>query len=132
MIIKPYHNEAFKMTKKKGTTMSINFRHLTETGQMDYLEAIYKEYYRYEPQIKKAIYNFMYKHFPTYARHKMFHPSFYNLPEIEDIRQLKTEKLGRLIQIKGTLTKTTDVRPELLIGKFKCRNCKTVVGFKEQ
>ena len=85
------------MTKNKGTTMYVNFKHLTETGQMDYLEAIYREYYRYESSIKKSLYNFMYKHFPEYSRHKTFYPSFFNLPEIEDIRALKTEKLGRLI-----------------------------------
>ena len=45
---------------------------------------------------------------PDFAKDKNFALSFFNLHEVEDIRQLKTEKLGKLIQIKGTITKTTE------------------------
>lgn len=85
------------MAERKSTTMYINFTHLTERGYMEYLEPIYREYFRYEPAIKDAVYRVMYKHFPDYARNKIFYVSFINLPEIEDIRQLKTDKLGKLL-----------------------------------
>lgn len=32
-----------------------------------------------------------------------------------------TEKIGRLISISGTITRTTDVRPELMYGSFICK-----------
>lgn len=55
----------------------------------------------------------------------MFYVSFYNMHEVENIRSLKTEKLGKLVCIKGTVTKTTEIRPELIIGNFTCNICKT-------
>ena len=61
--------------------------------------------------------------YPDYARQKIFYVSFYNLHELDSIRSLKTDKLGKLIAIKGTLTKTTEVRPELLVGNFECKEC---------
>jgi DNA replication licensing factor MCM6 len=96
-IRKPYYNQAEELTKNKSTTMYINFKHLTDMGNLDFLEAIYREFFLYEKSLKKAIYNFIYKHFPEYARNKLFYVSFYNLHEVEDIRHLKTDKLGRLI-----------------------------------
>lgn len=67
----------------------------------------------------------MYRLYPEYTKHKMFYVSFYNMHEVENIRSLKTEKLGKLVCIKGTVTKTTEIRPELIIGNFICNICKT-------
>ena len=47
--------------------------------------------------------------------------SFYNFPRVERIRAMGTEKIGRLISISGTITRTTDVRPELMYGSFICK-----------
>ena len=45
--------------------------------------------------------------------------------EVHDlsVRGLKCNLLGRLIKLRGTITRTSEVRPELKIGVFKCRNC---------
>lgn len=129
---KTYLIQAQELTKNKSTTMYINFRHLTEMGNVDFIDVIYREFFLYEGALKKAVYNYMYKHFPEYARNKLFYVSFYNLHEVEDIRHLKTDKLGRLIQVRGTITRVTDVQPELLIGNFQCDLCMQKVGYKEQ
>lgn len=55
--------------------------------------------------------------------HKFFKISFYNLGEQLDIRDLKTEIIGKLVSVKGTVTKTMEIKPELLYGKFKCKVC---------
>lgn len=39
------------------------------------------------------------------------------------VRGLKCSYLGRLITLKGTVTRTSEVRPELKVGVFKCRGC---------
>lgn len=39
------------------------------------------------------------------------------------MRDLRCDKLGKLYSFKGTITRTTEVRPELTIGVFKCRAC---------
>lgn len=43
------------------------------------------------------------------------------------IRDLKTEILGDLVSFTGTVTRTTQVRPELQMGVFTCRKCKTTI-----
>ncbi|WP_455409866.1 hypothetical protein [Lacticaseibacillus paracasei] len=39
---------------------------------------------------------------------------------IGGIRDLRTHKIGRLVSISGTVTRTSEVRPELLYGTFTC------------
>ena len=36
---------------------------------------------------------------------------------------MKCSKLGQLTAFKGTVTRTTEVRPELVIGVFRCLGC---------
>lgn len=45
------------------------------------------------------------------------------MPAIHKIRDLKVQTLGRLMSIHGTVTRTTEVKPELLHGSFKCMEC---------
>jgi len=37
-----------------------------------------------------------------------------------------------MMSIQGTVTRTTEVKPELLIGNFTCKICNTQVGPIEQ
>lgn len=39
------------------------------------------------------------------------------------MRELNTGKLGQLVSVSGTVTRTSEVRPELLIGTFRCDEC---------
>jgi DNA replication licensing factor MCM6 len=48
--------------------------------------------------------------------------AFYNFPRVERIRAMGTDKIGRLISISGTVTRTTEVRPELMYGAFLCKS----------
>lgn len=43
------------------------------------------------------------------------------------IRELRSEVLGDLVSFSGTVTRTTQVRPELHVGVFTCKDCKTVI-----
>ncbi|KAM0672416.1 MCM DNA helicase complex subunit mcm6 [Ordospora colligata] len=54
--------------------------------------------------------------------------SFYNSHVVYKIRQLKSERLGQLISFSGTVTRTTQVRPELISGSFSCKICNSVIG----
>jgi len=40
--------------------------------------------------------------------------------------------LGRMMSIHGTVTRTTEVKPELLLGTFKCEDCGTISENMEQ
>mmetsp|Transcript_15034 Transcript_15034/g.35218 ORF Transcript_15034/g.35218 Transcript_15034/m.35218 type:complete len:830 (+) Transcript_15034:71-2560(+) len=57
-----------------------------------------------------------------------FTAAFYDLPLYSGIRDLRSDKLGRLITICGTVTRTTEVKPELLVGTFQCNECNREVS----
>lgn len=57
-----------------------------------------------------------------------FSAAFYDLPTYSGIRDLRTEKIGRLMTISGTVTRTTDVKPELIVGTYMCTQCNRKVG----
>ena len=42
------------------------------------------------------------------------------------------ELLGTLTALTGTVTRTSEVRPELLFGTFKCEDCGTIMKDVEQ
>jgi hypothetical protein len=59
--------------------------------------------------------------------------SVYNLPRVERIRRMRAETIGRLVSFSGTVTRSSEVRPELLFGSFICRKCGTVqTGIEQQ
>ena len=43
--------------------------------------------------------------------------------ETDRLRQLRSLKIGRLSQFVGTVTRTSEVRPELFSGCFRCMTC---------
>lgn len=63
---------------------------------------------------------------------KLFAIAFYNLPLVSRIRSLRTEHIGQLLSISGTVTRTSEVRPELSLATFVCEACRAVVPNVEQ
>ena len=39
------------------------------------------------------------------------------------LRDLRSERIGQLVRCRGTVTRTTDVRPELISATFLCLKC---------
>jgi DNA replication licensing factor MCM6 len=58
--------------------------------------------------------------------------SFYNLPFTKRLRELTTAEIGKLVSVTGVVTRTSEVRPELLYGTFKCLDCGSVIKNVEQ
>uniref|UniRef100_A0A0V0IT25 DNA replication licensing factor MCM6 n=1 Tax=Solanum chacoense TaxID=4108 RepID=A0A0V0IT25_SOLCH len=58
--------------------------------------------------------------------------AFYNLPLIKRLRELTTSEIGKLVSVSGVVTRTSEVRPELLQGTFKCLDCGAVIKNVEQ
>jgi len=48
------------------------------------------------------------------------------------LRELTTSEVGRLVSVTGVVTRTSEVRPELLQGTFKCLDCGNVIKNVEQ
>jgi len=49
-----------------------------------------------------------------------------NLPESEDIRDIRHEHHGNLIAVQGIVRKATDVRPKVTEAAFECQRCGTL------
>ena len=56
-----------------------------------------------------------------------FWVSFTGLPHVDRLRALTTAKIGRLTAFAGTVTRTSEVRPELFAGAFRCLECGATV-----
>ncbi|SCV04557.1 LAME_0H19372g1_1 [Lachancea meyersii CBS 8951] len=63
---------------------------------------------------------------------RVFQISFFNLPTVHRIRDVRAEKIGSLMTISGTVTRTSEVRPELFKASFTCEMCRAVVDNVEQ
>lgn len=63
---------------------------------------------------------------------KIFQVAFYDLPLRSRLRDLRTDSIGTLLSFTGTVTRTSEVRPELYLGTFKCDYCLAEVKDVEQ
>ncbi|KAF9894722.1 MCM DNA helicase complex subunit mcm6 [Aspergillus nanangensis] len=63
---------------------------------------------------------------------KLFSLAFYNIPLVSRLRQLRTSQIGKLLSVSGTVTRTSEIRPELSLGTFICEGCKTACPDVEQ
>lgn len=48
------------------------------------------------------------------------------------LRDLRSDGVGALLALRGTITRTSEVRPELLAAHFNCGNCGAAVPDVEQ
>ncbi|KAJ3339717.1 MCM DNA helicase complex subunit mcm6 [Gonapodya sp. JEL0774] len=149
-----YINQIIVMSKTNKDTVFVDYDHLTD-GLQESAYVIQDQYYRLEPYLRQAIRNLVRKHAPDYLYVSRTAPnanggsqgqggpdetttvrdfwiSFYNLPVIKRLRELRTDQMGQLICLSGTVTRTSEVRPELLYGTFKCLDCGTQVKDLEQ
>ncbi|KAK4099309.1 MCM-domain-containing protein [Parathielavia hyrcaniae] len=63
---------------------------------------------------------------------KLFSIAFYHLPLVSRVRALRARNIGQLLSISGTVTRTSEVRPELALATFVCEACRSVVPDVEQ
>lgn len=63
---------------------------------------------------------------------RVFSLAFYNLPLVSRLRQLRTSQIGKLVSVSGTVTRTSEIRPELSLGTFICEACRTPCTNVEQ
>ncbi|GMK55135.1 hypothetical protein CspeluHIS016_0201910 [Cutaneotrichosporon spelunceum] len=145
---KPYIEQILQMKELDWVTLYVDWRHLLEREET-LAEAIQTQYYRFLPFIKRAVQNLVRIYAPEYvyksatlidnptntlgnANYKDFSVAFYDMPLTSGIRQLRMECVGKLMSISGTVTRTSEVRPELVSGTFKCEECHTLVHNVEQ
>lgn len=128
------------------TTLFADFHHIY-TFHTDLAEALESEYVRFEPYLRQAVQTFIYDLHPelndpnltsssnnidgnagsgndsTTSMKNTFFIAMHNLPSLLPLRSLRTDTIGKLSSVSGTVTRSSDVRPELLVGNFRCQKC---------
>ncbi|KAJ3289056.1 MCM DNA helicase complex subunit mcm6 [Borealophlyctis nickersoniae] len=137
-----YYVDQLKSLRQNGcTTVFVDFRHV-EDYDSTLASTIMEWYYRMEPYLRKAVQNAVREHDPDYACVKgrggpdeivrEFYVAWFGLQSVNRLRSLKTELLGCLVAISGTVTRTSEVRPELVYGTFRCEDCNSLIKDVQQ
>ncbi|KAF8622100.1 hypothetical protein AX15_007237 [Amanita polypyramis BW_CC] len=140
-----YIDQIHTMREYELTTLYVDFGHLLQKDDV-LADAVQKQYYRFLPYLRRALHNLVAEYEPEYLKinptaattdsanlqTREFGIAFYHLPLVSGIRDLRTDKIGTLMSISGTVTRTSEVRPELLYGSFICEVCKGLVNDIEQ
>ena len=118
------------------STLFIDFTHLYQYNDQ-LATSISDSFYKLEPFLRDAVAQFVRSIVPEYAEtsnseRKEFWIGFYGLQVVSKLRELTTMKVGQLLSVSGTVTRTSEVRPELLYGTFQCEDCFAVVKGVEQ
>ena len=134
----PYYvTQLQQMQDVQKTTLYVNWEHLLDYD-LELAQFIADHHHRVEPYLKKALQNLVRTHIEHYSMNegdkseKEFWVGFYNLANIDKLRHLRTEQIGKLRSFTGTVTRTSEVRPELFLASFRCMECNTVVHDVEQ
>ena len=92
------------------------------------------QYFRFCTYLEKAVKSLFEQINPNYVKDHPgnYHVSFKNVTEHKKIRQLRSIELGKLISINGTITRTSEVKPELIKGTFICKMCNSAIKNVEQ
>ncbi|XP_023003527.1 DNA replication licensing factor MCM6 isoform X1 [Cucurbita maxima] len=130
-----YEAEIEAMMAGESNTMFIDFAHLMRSNDLLHV-AIADEYLRFEPYLKNACKRFVMEHNPSFIADdnpfKDINVAFFNIPVSKRLRELTTAEIGKLVSVTGVVTRTSEVRPELLQGTFKCLECGNVIKNVEQ
>ena len=120
-----YVEQLYIMRDYGRTTLYVDYRHILQHDEV-LARAISEQYYRFLPYLRRALidcvtvyipgYLYLNSHMASTASSGLvtrdFHLAFHRLPIVSGIRSLHTDKIGRLLAISGTVTRTSEVRPE--------------------
>lgn len=126
-----------EMCQSGETVLYVEYDHL-QAFSYEMSHQIRDYFERAEPVMRRALQDHVRAHQPDYLKEahgveKEFFVGVTGLPDAERLRDLRVEKIGRLVSFSGTVTRTTEVRPELFLGAFKCAKCSTrVTGVEQQ
>jgi len=120
-----YLEQITVMRNDERTTLYIDFQHMSGYNS-ELADAIIDDYFYVSKFLQLALRDTVAREHPTYnAGDKEFYVAFYNLPTKLAVRDLKSNVVSKLISFSGTVTRTSEVRPELVAGVFRCDLCGT-------
>ncbi|KAJ1479284.1 MCM2/3/5 family-domain-containing protein, partial [Baffinella frigidus] len=121
----PYYETLSKaVAARDRTTLEVDFQHLQQFDD-ELAERVSQDYYRIEKWLAEALKRFTKKAIPSQdqasvASQTLWALSFYNMHDSVKLRALKTERIGCLSCITGTVTRTSEVS---LLPGWLCPMC---------
>lgn len=114
-------------------TLYVDFQHLSQNEDLQ--QVITQEYMRVREHLDSAVEKLAKQNElllveeagEAQVESKVYQVGFYNLANSKKIRELKCEAISHLISVNGTVTRTSEVRPELIRGTFTCLDCASTV-----
>ncbi|KAF8446470.1 MCM2/3/5 family-domain-containing protein [Terfezia claveryi] len=152
---KHYIARIHQLRSTEQSTLYVDFSHIDSYNRV-LAEGIVEHYYRVLPFLTRGLQRKIAKYEPEYYKKntagptpqgqqsvdtsgsgvpqtdRLFSIAFYNLPLVSRIRNLRTNSIGQLLSISGTVTRTSEVRPELHLATFTCEACRAVISNVEQ
>ncbi|KAJ1943192.1 MCM DNA helicase complex subunit mcm6, partial [Linderina pennispora] len=124
---KLYARQAAKMRVDECSTLFVNFAHLMRYDERA-AQALLENFLRLEPYLGLAATRLYTKMHPDSEDPVSISVSVFGLPGVSRVRELRADRIGSLACISGTVTRTSEVRPELISGMFRCVECSTICG----
>ena len=107
-------------------TLLLDFADMLSADE-ELAEAVLSDFTRFEPFLRRAVRIFVAELHPELPDDDLqtttYFVAVHDLPTVHAVRGLRTDSIGRLSSMSGTVTRTSEVRPELLIGGFRCHKC---------
>lgn len=131
-----YAYKVKQMVEQQQSVLPIDFADLQDFDHGP-AEMVMAHFERAEPVMRVVLQDYVREKHPGYVQEahgvdKEFFVGFFNMPAVEVLRDLRTELIGKLLSFCGTVTRTTEVRPELFLGTFRCQECGSTVSKVEQ
>lgn len=124
----PYVRELKKAIEENRRSVIISYPDLLAHSPV-LAAGLKKEYPKMERALQQGICSLLLKHCPNFqrksgaSRSDVFLPAVRDLDVVYSVRDLKTHLLNRLVSFTGIVTRTGQVKPELLEGNFECKEC---------
>ena len=133
MPLRVYIQMAADLKANEKQTLSVDFYHISSFQFQDphFLESLLQEYERFEPYLRMAVTMFLTGQGYPPTKNLFYRCAIFNLPQLGKIRDLKTNSIGKLMSIQGTVTRTTEVKPELIVADFLCESCKAITTVEQ-
>jgi DNA replication licensing factor MCM6 len=108
------------------STLFVDYSHLVAFDPVLAREVV-QHYNRHEARLERALRAFVQLTDPELIQlegeSRDFRLAFFNMAPVQRVRELRMQTIGQLTSFRGTVTRSSEVRPELLWGRFVCRRC---------
>ncbi|KAJ2484153.1 MCM DNA helicase complex subunit mcm6 [Coemansia sp. RSA 2320] len=121
-----YVEQARRLDAAECTILEVDFAHVMRFDERAG-QALLENYLRLEAYVRQAAGRVVRRAQERQEDLKV-PVAFFGLGAVSRVRELRADRIGALASVGGTVTRTTEVRPELVTGVFRCNECGAASG----